>query len=417
MTHTGSEKLPNTPKQSRFHVFAALRYGQYRLFWLAGAFSNVGMWALIFGRLWLMHKLTDSPFMLGVVTIASLGPVILFSMWGGVIADRVNRLRLVTITRCMFALLAFLTAILIATEIILPWHLILISLATGLLLALDIPSRQAMLPNLVPKEHLVNAVAVYAFVTSGSHIIGPAMFAPLVSLWGLEGLFFLIAIAYALTVVTLLLMRPLPKIVTSNSGNLWHGLKEGLSYVRDHRMIRSVLLIGIVGGLFGMSFETLLPIFADQVLTGDVYVYGWLLLAAGIGGVSGTIILAFIGTTKNARPIQFIAGLGLGLGLAIFSQIGWLPLALVTIAVVGASGVTFMTINNTIVQNLVDEGYRGRVMSLHQLTWGSTSIGGFLLGSLAQIINAPFALLIGGLIAAIGTASISLHASRSRYSE
>ena len=140
--------------------------------------------------------------------------------------------------------------------------------------------------------------------------------------------------------------------------------------------------------------------------------YGWLILAAGIGGVSGTIFLAFIGTTKNARPIQFIAGLGLGLGLAIFSQIGWLPLALVIIAVVGASGVTFMTINNTIVQNLVDEEYRGRVMSLHQLTWGSTSIGGFLLGSLAQIINAPFAFLVGGLIAAIGTASISLYASR-----
>ena len=114
--------------------------------------------------------------------------------------------------------------------------------------------------------------------------------------------------------------------------------------MRDHRMIRSVLLIGIVGGLFGMSFETLLPVFADQVLTGDVYVYGWLLLAAGIGGVSGTIILAFIGTTKNARPIQFIAGLGLGLGLAKFSHIGWLTLALVFIADVGASGVTYLTI-------------------------------------------------------------------------
>jgi MFS family permease len=384
-----------------------MRYREYRLFWLGGAFSNIGMWALIYGRLWLMHDLTDAPLMLGVVTMSSLGPVLLLSVWGGVIADKVNRLRLVTVSRAIFSLLALLTATLIAIDIIRPWHLIAISLSTGVLLAFDIPSRQAMLPNLVPREHLVNAIAVYSFVTAGSAIIGPGIFAPLVSFWGLEGLFFLIGIAYSLTVVMLLLMKPVPRQTASDGSTLWQGLLEGLAYVRGHRMILSVLVIGVIGGIFGMSFETLLPVFADQVLSGDVYVYSWLLLAAGVGGLAGTVTLAWVGNSRNAITIQLIAGLGLGLGLAAFSQIDWLPLAMGVIALVGSSGVTFVTINNTIVQNWVVEEFRGRVMSLHQLTWGVTAIGGLLMGSLAQLMDAPFALLVGGLVTASGTVMIS----------
>jgi MFS family permease len=345
--------------------------------------------------------------MLGVVTMSSLGPVLLFSVWGGVIADKVNRLRLVTVSRAIFSLLALLTATLIATDIIRPWHLIAISLGTGVLLAFDIPSRQAMLPNLVPREHLVNAIAVYSFVTAGSAIIGPGIFAPLVSFWGLEGLFFLIGVAYALTVVMLLMMKPVPRQTASDGSTLWQGLLEGLAYVRGHRMILSVLVIGVIGGIFGMSFETLLPVFADQVLSGDVYVYSWLLLAAGVGGLTGTVTLAWVGNPRNATTIQLIAGLGLGLGLAAFSQIGWLPVAMGVIALVGGSSVTFLTINNTIVQNLVAEEFRGRVMSLHQLTWGVTAIGGLLMGSLAQLVDAPFALLVGGLVTASGTVTVS----------
>jgi MFS family permease len=407
MTPMPSGTPPETLATSRFKILAAMRYREYRLFWLGGAFSNIGMWALIYGRLWLMHDLTDAPLMLGVVTMSSLGPVLLLSVWGGVIADKVNRLRLVTVSRAIFSLLALLTATLIAIDIIRPWHLIAISLSTGVLLAFDIPSRQAMLPNLVPREHLVNAIAVYSFVTAGSAIIGPGIFAPLVSFWGLEGLFFLIGIAYSLTVVMLLLMKPVPRQTASDGSTLWQGLLEGLAYVRGHRMILSVLVIGVIGGIFGMSFETLLPVFADQVLSGDVYVYSWLLLAAGVGGLAGTVTLAWVGNSRNAITIQLIAGLGLGLGLAAFSQIDWLPLAMGVIALVGSSGVTFVTINNTIVQNWVVEEFRGRVMSLHQLTWGVTAIGGLLMGSLAQLMDAPFALLVGGLVTASGTVMIS----------
>ena len=394
--------------RSRFRLFTALGYREYRLFWLGGAFSNIGMWALIFGRLWLMHDLTDSPFMLGVVTTSSLGPVLLLSLWGGVIADRVNRLRLVTMTRAMFAALALLTGVLVATDVIQPWHLIVISLGTGALLSFDIPSRQAMLPNLVPEEHLVNAIAVYSFLFAGSAIIGPGFFAPLVNIWGLEGLFFLIGVAYALTVVMLLMMKPLPQNSSLVKAGLWRGLKDGLRYAREHRIILNLLGLGIVGGMFGLSFETLLPVFADEVLSGDVSRYGWLLMSIGVGGMIGAATLATVGTLRNSAAIHLVVGSGLGISLMVFSQVTWFPAALSALGLVGGFSVMFLTVNNTMVQGVVDEEFRGRIMSLHQLTWGVTAIGGLLMGTLAQVTDAPLSLLLAGLVTLVGTTAFSV---------
>ena len=407
MPTTPSAPSPRVGVLSRLRVVSALRYREYRLFWLGGAFSNIGMWALIYGRLWLMHDLTESPLMLGAVTASSLGPVLLLSVWGGVVADKVNRLRLVTTTRGMFASLALLTGVLIATGAIQPWHVIAISLATGVLLSFDMPCRQAMLPSLVPRDQLVNAIAVYSYVTAGSAIIGPGILASLVNFAGIEWLFFLIGVAYALTVVMLMMMNPAPHQGRSVETGLWRGLRSGLRYVRTHTMILSVLGIGVIGGVFGMSFETLLPVFADRFLSGGVGTYGWLLLAIGLGGLAGTATLAWIGSQKNSPIIQLVAGVGLGLGLAGFSQTGSFPVAMGAMALVGGFSMIFLTINNTMVQVRVDEEFRGRVMSLHQLTWGSTAVGGLLMGTLAQVVSAPFALALGGLVTATATLLIS----------
>ena len=145
----------------RLEVFSAFRYRDYRLFWLGAVFSNLGIWALMAGRLWLMHDLTNSPLMLGLLTFSNAAPILLLAMWGGVVADRVNRLKLMIFTRSMFSLQALITGILVAFGLIQPWHLIVISLATGGLLSFDIPSRAAILPNLVKKEHLFNAIVLY----------------------------------------------------------------------------------------------------------------------------------------------------------------------------------------------------------------------------------------------------------------
>ena len=287
MSPNFNEDAGSVDRPVRFSVLAALGYREYRLFWIGGAFSNIGMWALIFGRLWLMHSLTDSAVYLGLVTTSSLGPILLFSVWGGVIADRVNRLRLVIATRALFAALALLTGVLISLDIIRPWQVIVLSLLTGVLLSFDIPSRQAMLPRLVPKSRLVNAIALYSLLFSSSAIVGPGFFAPLVNLWGLDGLFYLIGAAYVLTVVMMAMMKPSLHQLSSSENGIWQGLLEGFRYIRRTKLILNLIGIAMVGGIFGMSFETLLPIFADRLLSGGVEVYSMMLLGLGLRSDAG----------------------------------------------------------------------------------------------------------------------------------
>ena len=403
-----SGRSPYSGAPGRRRVFGAFRYREYRLFWIGAAFSNLGIWALMAGRLWLMDELTESPLMLGVLTVSGTGPILLLSMWGGVVADRVDRLRLVTITRAMFSLLAFLTGTLVALEVIRPWHLIAISLATGVLLSFDIPSRQAIVPNLVPREDLLNAIVLYSFLFGGAAVIGPSFFAALVNLWGMEGLFFFVGVAYALTTATLLLMKPIPRPAGIRKVKLWSDLVAGISYIREHRAVLTLIVIGIVAGMFGSSFGTLMPVFARQVLKGGVDSYGFLLLSIGVGGLAGTIALAFFGTLKNSASIQLLTGVGFGLALAVFSRITWLPASVVAISLVGVCSTAFGTVNNTLLQSVVADEFRGRVMSIHQLGWGASAIGGLLMGSLAEWTDAPFALTLSGLVTAVATGALTL---------
>ena len=272
-----------------FRVFAN---HEYRLFWLSAAFSNFGMWALIYGRFWLMHSITDSPLLVSLITTATLTPVLLCSLWGGVIADRVNRLKLLRVTRGFFAILAFLTAVLILIDAIRPWHILGISIATGILLAIDIPSRAAMLPALIPRKQLASAIALYSLVFGGAGIIGPLIFAPVVTLWGLAGIFLFITVCYLLTVLILMAMDVRLHITIKTDPSFLNDLFEGIRYLRSKPMILLVILIGISMGIFGTSFEALLPAFSEKILSGSVGIYSTLLLSQGIGGIITIILIA-----------------------------------------------------------------------------------------------------------------------------
>ena len=403
-----------SPTEAAGGPFAAFRYLNYRLFWIGNAFSNIGIWALIAGRLWLMHQLTDSPLMLGLVTFSGLGPILLLSMWGGVVADRVNRMRLVVTTRALFSFTALLTGVLIATGVIEPWHLLAISFANGVLLSFDIPCRQAIVPNLVPRQHLMNAVVLQSLVTSSSTVIGPFLFAPLVYTLGIEGVFFFVGAMYTGTVVMFALVDPQPHIGDRKQTMPWRDLVEGFAYIRGSTTIMSLVALGILVGLFGSSFATLLPVFADTVLGGGVETYSDLLLAGGIGGLSGTLLLILFGRLKDSALLQVATGLSFGLGLVIFAQTTHLPFALPVILVVGAASTAFGTINNTLLQSIVDNEFRGRVMSIHQLGWGSSAIGGLLMGSLAETVTAPFALSVSGAAVALGATTLTMLAVRGR---
>ena len=387
--------------------FAAFRSREYRYFWLAAAFSNIGMWALVYGRLWLMHTLTDSPLMVGLVTTSSLGPVLLFSVFGGVLADRVNRLKLLRWTRAMFAALTLLTGVLIATDVIQPWHLIAISVGTGLLLSFDIPSRSAMLPALVPREHLASAIALYSFVFGGASIMGPAFFAPLVNLWGIEGVFFIIGASYVLTVGALTFMDPGVHSPEAQPTAILQGLIDGLRYTGRHPIIAGVIALGMVIGAFGSPFETLLPVYADKIITGGIDTYGRLLLSAGVGGLVATAAIAVLGSRVHPARFLVVSGIGFGLGILMLSRITWFPGAALTIGLIGSFSVVFGTMSTTLIQTLAADRFRGRVMSISMLTWGVTALGSLQMGALGQSLGVSFALGLGGLVVVAATGVVA----------
>lgn len=383
--------------------YSAFKFREYRLFWIAAAFSNIGMWSLVYGRLWLMRTLTDSEVMLGLVATANLAPVLIFSMWGGVLADRFNRLRIVRFTRLMFAFVTFGTGVLIQSGIVEPWHVLLISSITGTLLAFDIPSRSAMVATIVPKEHLAGAISLYSIVFGTAAIVGPMLFDPLVSAWGLEGLFYIIGTTYALTVVTLIMMTPEGHKVKSTKISPLRGLIEGFTYLKEQRSIAMVIALGITFGLFGSSFDTLLPVFAQEIFLGGTDTYGQLLLGAGIGGLTATTAITLIG--KRVRPALYlvVAGLGVALTQFAFAQADLIEIALLVAGIMGGFKVVLGTMNTTVVQTLVDEEFRGRVMSINQLTWGASALGGLLMGSLAQRFDAPVAMTFGASATLVAT--------------
>ena len=408
-------------------MLAALKFREYRIFWLGNATSNIGIYMLFAGRLWLMHELTDSKIMLGILTFASAVPILLFSMWGGVVADRVNRVRLVTITRALFGVTAILTGLLIAFEVILPWHLILISLINGVLLSFDIPSRQAMVPNLLPREHLINAYALQSMLGTGSAIIGPTFLPLIIKIWGMSGVFIFIGVAYAFTAIMFSQLTKQKIYQSNNNQKPWGDLLEGLAYIRLNGVMVSLISIGIITGIFAAPYMTLLPDYVAKILAGDVNSYGYLLLSSGIGGMCGAVAMAQFGNLRqiSSAPImtgfglrislnylQIITGLGLGISLIFFSITNSFQAAIIIIAIVGAFSVTFQTINNTFLQTLIEDKYRGRVSSIHQLGWGASAFGGLLLGVLAQAYGTQFALALCASIATICIFALCIYIKR-----
>ena len=387
--------------------FVAFKYQEYRFFWLAAAFSNIGMWALIYGRLWLMHQLTNSPFMVGLTTTSSLLPVLLFSIWGGVIADRVNRLKLVRVTRLMFAIVAVATGFLITIEVIVPWHIIALSVCTGVLLSIDIPSRAAMLPSIVPKEHLASAIALYSLVFGAAAILGPVVFAPLVQFLGIQGIFFVIGMLYLLTVATLMFMKTDLHRPINSPSSMVLGMLGGLAYLRSNHPIQAVVLMGIVMGVFGHSFETLLPSLADQVIEGGVRTYSRLLLSAGIGGLLATFLIALFGVSTHHVRVYSASGILLGLSLILLSRMDVLAGASLSLGLIGVCRVTFQTMGTTLLQHLSADEFRGRMMSIDQFTWGSSALGGLLMGVIGEKLGIESAFMIAGVLVVSTVVAVS----------
>ena len=424
--------------------FAVFGYREYRLFWIAAAFSNVGMWTLVYGRLWLMRSLTESEILLGSVTAATMAPVMIFSVWGGVVADTVNRLRLLRFTRFLFAIAGLVTAVLIATDTIEAWHLLTISAVTGVMLAFDIPTRGAMVASLVPREQLPSAISLYSVVFGGAAILGPSLFHPLVSAVGMEGLFFIVSASYVLTVLTLLRMDHQPHFAgatplsqgnpspspsqgeikrgsqqSKNTGGARRGnrlltttrarvrdMVEGIKFVRRESAIAVIIGYGVIIGIVATPLETLLPVVTQEVYNGDTATYGRLLLAIGIGGLVGTFGITLIGTRSKPPLFLALGGVAVGICYIAFGAVDLFIFALAIAGLLGGLSVVKGTMSTTVVQTLTSDTFRGRVMSLMNFTWGAQALGALVMGTLAQLWGAPFAFIVAGIAAIVATLAV-----------
>ena len=393
-------RLPN--------ALRALRHRNFQLFFAGQFISLTGTWMQSVAQSWLVYRLTGSVLLLGMIGFASQIPVFLLTPIGGATADRYNRHKILLITQTVAMLAAFVLAFLTLTERIQIWHLFVIASCFGIANAFDIPTRQAFAVDMVGKEDLINAIALNSSMFNGARIIGPAIAGILVAAVGEGWCFFGNAVSYIAVLAGLLLMKITPE-VRQRKGSTFANIAEGFGYVVKTKPILALLsLLGLVS-LMGMPYAVLMPIFADQILGGGSSTLGFLMGASGIGALTAALTLA---ARKHVfglgRWVVFACG-AFGIAIIMFSLSRNFYLSALLLIPAGFSMMTQMSSSNTLIQAMIPDELRGRVMSVYSMMFmGLAPIGALLAGSLAGLIGAPETVALGGAVCVLGAVIFGL---------
>jgi len=395
---------PDDPKGLRL-IFRGLSHRNYRLFFGGQGISLIGTWMQQIAMSWLVYRMTHSVFLLGLIGFSSQICSFFFSAFAGVLSDRWNRHRILVATQSLAMVQAFILATLTLTGTIAVHHLIILSVFLGLVNAFDMPTRQAFVVEMVEKrEDLGNAIALNSFLFNGARLVGPSIAGILISILG-EGMCFLLnGLSFLAVIIALLAMKMPPNKRETEQTQLWQGLKEGFAYAFRFPPIRSILFFLGWISLVGMANTTLMPVFAKDILHGNAQTYGFLMAAIGVGAIIGAIYLASRRSVLGlGRIIVFASGI-FGIGLISFSLSHVLWLSSFFLLLTGFGMMVHMASSNTILQTMVDDDKRGRVMSLYTMAFmGMAPLGSLAGGSLAGRIGAPYTLIIGGASCLIGS--------------
>jgi MFS family permease len=347
----------------------------------------------------LNFELTQSPAYLGYVGFAAGVPSWLFMLYGGVIADRVSRRNLLLITQIAMMLLAFALAALTFLGWVQPWHIVVLALALGVATAFDAPARQAFVVEMVDREDLTNAIALNSSMFNLATVVGPAV-SGLVYAWlGPAWCFTLNGLSFLAVIVALMLMRLTGKAAPRRATAALDDLKEGLRYVISAPIIRTLIIIAAVISLFGFAFMTLVPAWAVKILGGDATTNGWLLTARGIGALSGALMIASLGRFKGKGKLLTIGMFTFPLMLLVFSMVRSLPLSLLAMVGTGWGFMVLFNMENTLIQMLVPDQLRGRVVSIYTLSFfGLMPLGALFTGWLAEAIGEQATVFLSGVI-------------------
>ncbi len=384
---------------SRITTFAALRYRNYRLYWIGLLIAIMGWQILTFTQLWLVYELTNSTLYLGAAGGANGAANICFSVFGGVFADRMDRRRLIIFSQCSMVILSLILATLTVTQLVNVWHVLIIAALTGATSAFDTPARQALVPHLIddPKD-IGNAVALASSVWSAARIVGPAVAGVLIAVAGPAPCFYITSAAYGVMVLFMIRLNVGKMVAPRTRAGLLSDFKEGWSYVLNNSIFFSLIAITFLNSVFGMSFVYLLPVFAKDILSVGSSGYGFLMTASGIGAVCGVITVATIANRGHRGKILLIGSGLFGILLIAFSFSRWYAFSLGLIVLMGFFNSLYMTNVLTLLQGLVPDKLRGRVMGIYALTWSLMPLGGMQAGVVANAVGAPLAVTIGGVV-------------------
>ena len=396
-------------------TFRALRHRNYRLFFFGQLVSLIGTWMQSVAQAWLAYRLTGSAALLGVVAFSGQIPAFLFASWGGVVADRWPRRRILLATQVASMLLAgTLAGLTLSNRIEVP-HLLVIAALLGVVNAFDIPARQAFVVEMVGREDLINAIALNSSIFNGARVVGPALAGVLVARFG-EGWCFLLNATSYLAVLASLLAIDVPEAAGARpTGSTLSRIVEGFRYAAAARPVRALLLLLGVVSLTAMPFSVLMPIFADRILGGGAASLGLLMGASGVGALAGALVLASRRGIAGLGRFVALSAAGFGVCLVLFSLSRRLWLSVALQVPVGFFMISQMASSNTLIQSLVPDRVRGRVMALYTMMFmGMAPFGALLAGAAAERWGAPATLAAGGATALAGALALASRIPRLR---
>ncbi|HEX5825287.1 MAG TPA: MFS transporter [Candidatus Limnocylindrales bacterium] len=386
-----------------FQGARAFRHRNYRLFFGGQAISLVGTWMQQVAQGWLVLQLTHDPLWLGLVSLAQFGPVIVFGLFGGVIADQLPKRRTLMATQSVAMILAFILFGLTATHVVQVWHVMILAALLGISNAFDMPARQSFAVEMVGRDDVANAVGLNSALFNASRILGPAAAGLLIGAFDISIAFLINGISFIAVILAYLAMRdselrPMPAIVRPQSwAAVLENLAEGARYVRQTpRILLAVTIVGLAA-TFGMNFSVLVPPLADTILRVGPSGFGFLMAASGVGSTVVALWIAF--TRKPSPSIIPLGAIALGLGSIVLAVSTSMPLSLLAMAIAGAGGIAMAVTANTTIQLAVPDQLRGRVMSFYTTIFaGSVPAGGLLMGAIASTASVPIALMIGAIV-------------------
>jgi MFS family permease len=392
------------------HAWRALRHPNFQLFFVGQSISLIGNWMTRLATTWLVYRLTHSVLLLGVVSFA--GQIISFALgpFAGVWVERLRRRELLVWTQSAAAVQSLALAALTLAHAINLWEIIALTALQGLINAFDMPGRQSFLSQMVEdRNDLSNAIAINSSMANGARLIGPAIAGLVIGAVGEGWCFLLDDVSYFAVIASLLLMRIKPTEIRRPHGSMLAQVREGWDYVRTFRPIRTILLVFALISLMGYSYPVLLPVFAAQVLHGGAATLGWLTGASGVGALISALSLAVRKSVVGLTRMIQVAAAMLGTALILFGLSHTFWLSLVLMVFVGFGMMQCASVANTVIQSLVPEDKRARVMSYYTMAFfGAAPFGSLLAGALAHQIGAPYTVMVTGAFCLAGSVWFTL---------